>query len=322
MTRSRTGIWEYDAEPPLHGERLTIAWLTWALNTLGKLACPPHPRSRFPESLRYIRDCHANPSLVDQPEVRMQLAEIQRATWELMLIVKATIRAERSTSPFTRDKLQEMFGGALAADDSHARNIQFELYVAALFVIGKFTVRRGDPDAQVEVYGEYLGIEAKRMSSSNPDTIRRMLSRAARQVTGKSTSPVIEIVRSRGFLALNLDGLFESIDSNGEKADLAAQFGQRMNILDQEARVLGNKTGVVGVLATGHVARWSKTDTPSHWSIETLYAFRWLGLHGDDPVDESLTKRFAPQIDRLQDEVLRLRDKVPKAIRVPLPPAP
>src|SRR5437879_515567 len=111
MARQQSGSWSFDDEPPSHGERLTIAWMDWSIDTLAKLGCAPHPSSRFPESLRYIQRVHHQPDLLEQAEVRTQLAEIQRSAWELLLIVIATVQSERRTSPFTRDKLLDMFGG-------------------------------------------------------------------------------------------------------------------------------------------------------------------------------------------------------------------
>lgn len=164
-------------------------------------------------------------------------------------------------------------------------------------------------------YDEYLGIEAKRIGSTNPDTLRRTLARAARQVTGTSESPVIEVVRSRGFLAINLDGLFESVDTDTDQERLVKEFERQLRILDRESRVLQNKIGIVGLLATGHIARWRYLGDPKHWRVDTLYPFRWLGVHGDDPTDEILTKNFMPQMDRLQRNVLAIRTKVPKTIQ-------
>lgn len=151
MARQQSGNWSFDDDPPSHSERLTMAWLEWSLDTLAKLGCCPTPSSRFPESLSYIKRVHNHPDLLERTEVRAQVTEIQRSAWELLLIVIATVQSDRTTSPFTRAKLLEMFAGALPADDSHARNIQYELYVSALFVIGEFRVRRGPPDAQVQV---------------------------------------------------------------------------------------------------------------------------------------------------------------------------
>lgn len=320
MTRRHIGPWSFDDEPPARSERLTIAWLEWALDALSKLSCSPHPSSRFPESLRYLRRVHANSSTLEDPETRAQLAEIQRSAWELLIIVIATIQTERDISPFTREKLEEMFGGGLSADDSHARNTQYELYVPALFVIGQFDVRRGSPDSQVRIFDEYLGVEAKRIRSTNSDTLRRTLSRAARQVVGQSSSQIIEVVQYRGLIAINLDGLFESVDVGVEQDELVREFETQLAVLDRETRVLENKHGIVGLLATGHVARWRQITEPKHWRIDTLYAFRWVGVHGDDPADVALTYQVRPQMDRLQKRVLALRTKVPKPILGPILP--
>jgi hypothetical protein len=313
MTRIHSGPWSYDANPPTFGEQLTILRLEWCLDTLAKLGCAAHTSSRFPESLRYLKRVHDNHALVEDAEVRTQVAEIQRATWQLMLVLLASVQSDRQTSPFTSAKLRELQGGGLAADGSHARNTEFELYVSALFVLAGFDVRRGTPDSRLRVYNEDFGIEAKRITSVKPDTLRSTLAHAARQITGKITSDIIQVVRLRGFIAVNLDGLFESVNPTNND-ELVDQFNERLEILDHETRVLRDKVGISGLMACGHVARWRFTDEEPHWRIDTLFALRWVGLYGEDPAEETLARHLGPYIDGVQSHALALRPKLPKIL--------
>ena len=147
-------------------------------------------------------------TFIGTPNYRAQLSEAQRDAWEFMLILRAAAKADPATSVFTTAKLRETTGGKVEYDDSHARDIQFELYVPALFANAGFEITRGDPDSRLTHLGESLGIEAKRAHSTNADTLRSAISEAARQITGKVEASTIQVIRSRGFIAVNLDVYF------------------------------------------------------------------------------------------------------------------
>lgn len=320
MSRHVSGDWSYEDDPPRMGERLTIARLEWCLDTLSSLGCAPHPRSRVPESLRYIKNLDA----VDLTEgsVRALVAEIQRLAWELMIILIAAAEAPRRSTPFTREKLNELLGGGLADDDSHARNIQFELHTIALFALGGFQIRRGNPDAQVRSFSEWVGIEAKRLRTTNPDTIRGQLSQASRQIGGREKSGIIQVVRARGLIAVSLEGIFESVDPNVSSEELIREFEGKLQILDRETRVLANRPAVLGLLAYAHVPRWTQATNAAHWQIDTIFPLRWVGVHGEDAADIALAREFGTQIDRIHMRALDLRTRVPKKLVGPVDPAP
>lgn len=321
MTRLTRGPWSFDDEPPAHGERLTIARLEWCLDAFAKLGCPARDSSRFPASLRFLKRINREPSLIDDEAARVQVAEIHRSTWELMLILRAAARVARNSSPFTAAKLREIQRGGIASDASHARNTQFELYIAAVFDEAGFTVSRGDPDARLHYYNEDVGMEAKRVNSLNTDTLRGTLSRAARQITGTSTSSIIEVVRSRGFIAINLDVFFEDLVPSGDNTELISAFEKKLAILDKETRVLRDRIGIFGLMAAGHVAHWRRSGNPEHWLLGTLYPFRWMSLHGEDPADLAIARNFVDHMGRIESKVLGLRTKLPRPLSDDIPPA-
>lgn len=314
MTRVQSGPWDYDDAPPSFGERLTIEWLRWCLRALASLRCPPHPASRFPASLKLLESVHENHAQVEDPEIRLQLAEVQHATWELLVILVSAVNTPRKDSPFTASKLREICGGGFANDRSHARNTQFELYVPALFSLAGFPVAKGEPDSRVTLLDEEFGIEAKRINSLNADTLRGTIADAANQITGTSSSSLIDVVRSRGFIAMNVDVFFEEVDPLQTGDSLVEQFEKRLAIIDRQTRVLAHKTGVVGLMTCGHVARWRHMSDPPHWRLDTLFPMRWLALHGDDAADKQFAVRFQAPFGSAMRAALELRTRVPLAL--------
>lgn len=254
------------------------------------------------------------PELVEDAEFRRTLAEIQRIAFEFMLILRAAAEADPQTTVFTSEKLRETLGGTLLPDDSHARDTQFELYVPALFANAGFEVLRGEPDARLVYFGEQVGIEAKRAHSLNADTLRSALSVAARQITGKVENTAIQVVRLRGFIAINVDVYLDEVDSSQPSPDIIQQVEKQLQVLDREARVLQNKAGILGLLACGHVARWRAPTATEGWHIDTLFPTRFVTLHGDDPVDEKMAYRFTEYLARIESTMLNLRTKCPRPL--------
>jgi hypothetical protein len=233
-----------------------------------------------------------------------------------MLILIAAVNSRNTESPFTRDKLKEMLGGKLEGDASHARNTQFELYVDALFANGGFTVKGGSGDGRLLYLGETFTIESKRVTSLNLDTLRGTFSHAATQITGPAGTGIIQQVRSRGLIAVNADSYFESVDPSAPRTDLIAQFQDRLRVLDGEARVLEDRTGIIGLLTCGYVAEWKREGNPEHWRLNTLFPMRWMGLFGEDPTEAALARAFQEPMDRVVAKALALRTKMPKPIRI------
>jgi hypothetical protein len=102
---------------------------------------------------------------------------------------------------------------------------------------------------------------------------------------------------------------------------LIERFNERLEILDRETRVLADKPAIFGLLACGHVAAWVRTTDDPHWRIDTKFALRWVGVHGDDRTDVALTRELLSHIDRLNAAALALRTKVPRKLAGAVEPA-
>jgi hypothetical protein len=123
LIRQTSGPWSFDDEPPASGERLTIARREWCLDAFAKLGCPAKNASRFPRSLKFIRDINREPQRIEEQAVRARAAEIHRSTWELTLILRGAARLDRASSRLTDARLREIQRGPLAADASQQLDI-------------------------------------------------------------------------------------------------------------------------------------------------------------------------------------------------------
>jgi len=245
----------------------------------------------LPKSLRLLERVNADPELLSDPGIRDLVTEAHRAAIEFMFILIAAVESDPQTTLFTKAKLAEpILGDDLprAEGEDHARNTQFELYAAALFAISGFTVKRGEPDARLCYKGEDFGIEAKRVRSLNLGTLEGRLKDAARQITGQSGSLVIQVVRGRGLIAVNLDVYFRDIIPDGDSDRLILEFERSLQTLRRASRVLSDKFGIVGILAFGFAAEWRlPTSSDSVPRLNVVYPTSWQALVGDDPAEDS-----------------------------------
>lgn len=95
--------------------------------------------------------------------------------------------------------LEPLFDGAiLPSSDTNtlARDRQFELYMAALFIHSDFKIELKEPDLKFEHHGTYYGIAAKRISS-------------ARQIKKRVKEARFQLSKAglRGLIALSVDRL-------------------------------------------------------------------------------------------------------------------
>jgi hypothetical protein len=66
--------------------------------------------------------------------------------------------------------------------NSHARNTEFELYVAAVLAAAGYRPEPGEPDIRLRLKGWPLGVAIKRLSSSSPKAIERRLREGLEQI--------------------------------------------------------------------------------------------------------------------------------------------
>ncbi len=315
--RENVGDWSIDPERHSASDRLTVRRLEWILDSLRKLGCSVNPSSRLPAAIRLVQTIRNVRSLLNDPGVRAELEEAQKAAWEFMLILIAAAEANPNSSIFTKEKLELAITGAMTADEANSvgRNTQFELYVPALFAISGFDISAGTADARWTFGGEQLEIEAKRMRSETEEKLRANLSKAAEQIMGPRSGGIIEVVRSRGIVAVNIDVHMATVPALDSKLELVQEFSKRLEILDRAGKPLLSRHGLVGVLAVGCVAHWElESDGHAANHLMLSYPTRWASMVGDDVAEMSSIQRYYGAIEAIGCKVDELQLKVPKLL--------
>jgi hypothetical protein len=305
---------QFDASVQPAAPGLADRRLTWVVEALQRLGCDLNLSGRLLSARRALRRAQEDVSCLSNATSRRQVAEAHRLAWEFMIILMAAIDSHNRPSVFTKIKLEEMLGGS---DDPHggsqaARNTQFELFVPALFCVAGFEIAPGATDARWVFEGESLEIEAKRLSSVNQSTLRTRLRDAAKQILGAGSHGAIEVVKSRGLIAVNVDVHFDDLCGVSERPPAFDEFERRLKALDSAGRVLLTKHGIVGVLAFGYVAQWylplAADDYPR---LDLFYPTRWASLVGTDPGEQASRQSFFNAVGRLRMRSDDLREAVP-----------
>jgi hypothetical protein len=145
---------------------------------LSKLAAR---RVRIPASNRIERAIELTDQLNDSealrtatPDELKRAREAFRSLWEFFFICYTAFERPRAARSLTNERLEMLLRGADDPDgesNSAARDNQFELLVAALFVLGGADVYSGEPDFRFLYHGRHVGIACKRVRSLRPNAL-------------------------------------------------------------------------------------------------------------------------------------------------------
>lgn len=147
-----------------------------------------HHRQIIEESIPAIR-------IRDPAGEQLQhLGQALRDVEELYLILTTLCNVDSSGLPPVQEKLRELLSGCvLARDDQNplARNIQYELFIAALFSKLGFLVDLREPDIWCKYQDEEFCIAAKRMKSKRQ--VHSRLVEADKQIEDQGVPGVIAL---------------------------------------------------------------------------------------------------------------------------------
>ncbi|HZS57713.1 MAG TPA: hypothetical protein VFA43_00485 [Gemmatimonadaceae bacterium] len=197
-----------------------------------------------------------------------------RTAWETVLISHAIYnrRRQRSRTPFTNDRLRRMMGGHELGDtpsSAYARDVQFELFVAALFAHTAVDVQGGEPDLRVTLGYERIGIAAKRVRSLKPARIAEHVNRAVVQIRDTGL---------RGMIALNLDARLEGANLPAAAEERGNLFVERLDIVLNHIKPCVDDPNILGIIVFAQCARWVfPAGDESHIPIlDAAMPVRWL----------------------------------------------
>jgi len=248
-------------------------------------------------------------NLADEAEL-LRISESHRLAWETFLITVAAIEDRRNErTPFTTEKLQAIMRGDLTSEgrDTSPRDIQFELFIAAQLRLPGASVLEGEPDLRFLYGTEIVGVAAKRVTSLNDDQVQKRARAAAKQIEDQGL---------RGWIALNLDSRFASIDYDQTDDNLTQEFEATFDSLASALRRAALKPQVLGFMLFGYLYSWRPpvegTTAPRLHSAPPM---RWHRLV-DEPADIELFEQFTSHwSDRM---MVRLRTLASKDFTGPL----
>lgn len=259
---------------------------------------PPSGRHRL--ALRTLRRWNESGGLADAGDSQLKRIEAaHRVMWETYVITVAADRMRRkASSPFTLHKLQEMMGGGLDAEgkDVEPRNVQFELYVAALLNLTGLSVAQGEPDMLYHDGRDWVGVAAKRIKSMRDDQVARNVKKARAQIADS---------KKPGWIALNFDTRFVDVDPLVEQDALLKQFER---VFDQANRALieiQNTKMILGFMIFGHCTSWRREEDGTR-SFHTAYPLHWVRWADSDLEQERFEHFCDLWMDRLTNRMERL----------------
>jgi hypothetical protein len=263
------------------GSRVLETRLRQALDYLQTRAGVRVPDTgRHRKALALLSSLNSSDSRLD-PDDHQMMARLQyanRDAWELFMVAyAASLRRKRADTPFTVQRLQTIMSGSDLGDgsDPHPRNIQFELYVAAMLVLGGLDVRDGEPDLRMLYGPELIGVAAKRLTSLTAEQAERNFSKAVEQ---------IERSGLRGLVAVNADSRATGAPSTMTEEERIGHFERLFASIEPvfEAYREGHPR-VLGYLAFAHISEWvagsASSDLPR---LLDFAPFRWFGWPNSD----------------------------------------
>lgn len=280
--------WDTPSEPWLMGSGTLQAGLTSALRAAELMGIEVPPSGRHQRALKLLARYNRNEivvALTDPTTLAPLEAAHQTAWYAVLILCAASLYRRHRYTPFSRDKLTLMMGGADLHDgrSALARNTEFELYLASLFALASAEVRVGEPDVRLRYGYELVGLAAKRIRST-----------ARRQLSKHIDDAVDQIGRSRlrGLIAIKLESRFSYIDPRQQEDVVLKGFSDAFDSINPHMAKHETNPRLLGYMAFGYISHWrppTKLGGPPELHFTT--PFRWQGW-ALDPAEHLLHRDF------------------------------
>ncbi len=286
----KQGGWKRSS-PSRAGSALLVQRLHESLENFERLfgAVAP-PQGRHHTALRLLDEWNQGPGSLDDAtdEDLRRLADAHRLAWETYVITVTAGEDRRNRrTPFTANRLRAMMGGSLHGEGrkTSPRNTQFELYVAATFRLPGATVFDGEPDLRLLYGTEEVGIAVKRIQSLNVDQVQKNARKAEKQIATQGL---------RGWIALNLDRRFQSVQPTQDEAERIQSFNAAFDSVRDALRRPAAKDHVLGFILFGYIFAWSESSSGLP-RLDWAPPVRWQALV-DDPGEARLFQQFGDSL--------------------------
>lgn len=296
MTLEWRGDWHFQNQPDPSPSALALRYLAWAARVFQSAGVPPPGAGRMENARRLLQSIEGRDLRNESDTLRRRVANAGRLAWEMLVIGLACRRLQGGETPFSAKRLSEMMRGAddRPGKDPKGYSTQFELYVGALLALSGFGVRDGEPDLRMMFNGEDVAIACKRLNSLRPQKARKRLREALEQITGNDRldDPAdyqrVIGVKSRGFIAMNLDSYFYEGAIPLDDQQLVAHFDERARPVYAEAERLQHDHALIGVLFFGYLPRWTFPDGPGPGRLSQALPVKIVAM-ADDGVETSVS---------------------------------
>lgn len=237
---------------PVHvNPSAAIAGADYAIDHYGKLGVrQPDAGDRLQQGRNFLAQFSGTKAPIDLNDEGLlhRICECTQTCFEHYLIARTTHTRTGKLSSAMIHKLKESLTGVEVADEevnSPGRDIQFELFVRGMLVMGDVPVWIAEPDLQFLYDGRIVGIAAKRVKRFAK--LRRRFNDAVDQIerTGRS-----------GFVAVNADLLVRDLGSGENATEVGALFQERLETLKQIDGKFVKHPLVMGRLVFGTDTFW------------------------------------------------------------------
>lgn len=232
--------------------RLALSWLERNLD----LSVPPG--SRFDLALHNIEAlAHANAAASEASSLDVERAVANhRSAWELFLATACAAHVQYPDHPFTAERFAIVLRGAEVKEgrDRSARNIEFELTVAARLYLGGVPVFDGEPDLRVHYRDELAGFAIKRVTSPTSSQVKEAIKKAVEQIKAS---------KMRGFIALNLEDRLKSVTARPDAPEFFAQVDAGLDEVLRFSKYYADSPYVVGLFVTSSLVLSSPKHAPN-----------------------------------------------------------
>lgn len=229
------------------GPSAQIETANWTRERLAEFGIPFPAGNRLQRAKALLEDVNARRVVLipDDDSLLDRVAEAQWTIVEQYIVARALGPPGRSLSPLMTQKLEEMLSGTDSSEvdlNPLARNIQFEMYVAATLTMGDITVHLAEPDLVFDYFGARCGLAVKRV-------------RSLRQAPRRADEAADQLVAAglRGMVAVNVDVALKPAEGSLAPNPTLAE---RLQVVERIEARMAERAEVIATMTFGRDCVW------------------------------------------------------------------
>lgn len=275
-----------------------VAALDYAFERFKEIGIPVPDTSRLLAARRLLDKPDSDPRDVNKSiKLRQALAEAHRIATDFYDIARAiNPRGGPPPSLLRKDLPRAYYGrldpGATDTKSVMARNLQFQLWLAAWYTAGDKPIRYEEPDLKVAYAFRWQGVAAKRVQT--PSKILTRMQEAAGQVRRRI---------GQGFIAMAFDNYSPALAKRLARIRNPLRFYDRLPELDEALEwCRTDAPWIRAVLLFGILVRWRLKPAPPRLAME--YVERIWCIPRDErdrqnlwPYYEELTATYRSRVE-------------------------